>query len=155
MLAGWGMRTRVFELADGIDRVAFTRALADADVAVDAMFGTGFRGALADDAAWVAEQLAAWDGATCRGRHPVGRRRAHAAWSSGRTVRATRTVTFAARKPGAGVRARAFVRRARSWSPTSASTSGPAPHPGLVTDDDVRGVAPAAGRPTRTSGGRG
>ena len=36
---------------------ACTRALADADVVVDAMYGTGFRGTLDGDAAWVVEQL--------------------------------------------------------------------------------------------------
>ena len=60
----------------GSTSVAFTRALADADVAVDAMFGTGFRGALADDAAFVAGQLADVGRPDGRGRHPVGRRRA-------------------------------------------------------------------------------
>src|SRR3954454_21557395 len=40
VLAGWGMRTRVFELAAGIDHAAFMRALANAHVAVDAMYGT-------------------------------------------------------------------------------------------------------------------
>ena len=43
-------------------RAAFTRALASADVVVDAMYGTGLRDALRDDAAWVAEQLADWSG---------------------------------------------------------------------------------------------
>ena len=35
-LARWGMRSHVFELESGIDRARFVRALAQADVAVDA-----------------------------------------------------------------------------------------------------------------------
>jgi NAD(P)H-hydrate epimerase len=100
-LEGAGVRTDVFELADerGFPRPAVARALARADVAVDAMYGTGFRGALDGDAAWVAETLAAVavpvlavdipsgvDGLT--GRAP------------GVAVRADATVTFAARKRG-------------------------------------------------------
>ena len=53
-LAGRGIGVAVFELAEGIDRAAFSRAQARADLAVDAMFGTGFRGVLAGDAAFVA-----------------------------------------------------------------------------------------------------
>src|SRR4029077_14636201 len=57
VVAGWGMRPVVFELSAGIDHGRFTRALARADVAVDAMYGTGFRGALEGDAAFVVEEL--------------------------------------------------------------------------------------------------
>jgi ADP-dependent NAD(P)H-hydrate dehydratase / NAD(P)H-hydrate epimerase len=52
-LAAWGARVDRFDLA-GIDRPALIRALERADLAVDAMFGTGFRGALEGDAAFVA-----------------------------------------------------------------------------------------------------
>jgi hydroxyethylthiazole kinase-like uncharacterized protein yjeF len=61
-LAGRGIGVAVFELAEGIDRAAFSRAQARADLAVDAMFGTGFRGVLAGDAAFVADALV--EGAT-------------------------------------------------------------------------------------------
>src|SRR5688500_6300654 len=44
-LAGWGARVDCFDLA-GLDRPRFSRALGRADLAVDAMYGTGFRGAL-------------------------------------------------------------------------------------------------------------
>src|SRR5947208_13562056 len=37
VLSSWGVRTTVFELSAGIDRRRFTRALASADVVVDAM----------------------------------------------------------------------------------------------------------------------
>ena len=99
VLESWGVRTTVFELADGIVRAAFTRALASADVVVDAMYGTGLRDALRDDAAWVAEQLTGWSGDVVAVDIPSGVDGLTGA-VPGRAVRATRTVTFAARKPG-------------------------------------------------------
>jgi NAD(P)H-hydrate epimerase len=99
VLRSWGVRVSVVELADGIDRTRTTAELRRADAVVDAMFGTGFRGALEGDAAWVVEQLdttsvpvvavdipSGVDGLTGSARGPA--------------VRATRTVTFAAIKPG-------------------------------------------------------
>ena len=56
VLRGWGVRVDVFALADGVDRVRAERALARADVLVDAMYGSGFSDALEGDAAWFAEQ---------------------------------------------------------------------------------------------------
>ena len=154
--AGACART-VFELADGIDRRRCSRARwRDADVVVDAMYGTGFRGALDGDAAWVAEQLgrrgdgevvavdipSGVDGLTGAVCGPDGARHPH-----GRRSRA--------RKPGLVFEPGPFVRRARSWSPTSASTLGPtgcdAPdRPGRPTTTCARGSRRA--RPTRTSG---
>jgi hydroxyethylthiazole kinase-like uncharacterized protein yjeF len=99
VLEGWGVRTTVFELADGIARARFTRALAATDVVVDAMYGTGLRDALRDDAAWVAEQLARWSGAVVAVDIPSGVDGLTGA-VPGWAVRATRTVTFAACKPG-------------------------------------------------------
>src|SRR5439155_11744718 len=55
-LAAWGARVDRFEVAR-IVRPALDRALGRADLAVDAMFGTGFRGPLEGDAAWVAAAL--------------------------------------------------------------------------------------------------
>ena len=52
-------------------------ALVRADLAIDAMFGTGFRGALEGDAALVARAFAETAIPTPRRRHPVGRRRHH------------------------------------------------------------------------------
>jgi NAD(P)H-hydrate epimerase len=62
-LAGWGARVDRFDLA-GPEQAAFDapgldRALGRADLAVDAMFGTGFRGPLQGDAALAAGALTA------------------------------------------------------------------------------------------------
>lgn len=103
VLRAWGVRVTTFSLGDGIDRVRAGRALSRADVLVDAMYGTGMRGALEGDAAWVAAATepaapirpglvvavdipSGVDGLT-------GAIRQTAVW-------ADRTVTFAARKPG-------------------------------------------------------
>lgn len=60
-LAGWGARVDEFDLA-GLERPRLERALQRADLAVDAMYGTGFRGSLQGDAAFAAESLT---GAAC------------------------------------------------------------------------------------------
>ncbi len=99
VLASWGVRTSVFGLASAMDRRRFARALADADVVVDAMYGTGFRGTLDGDAAWVVEQLGEFGGEVIAVDIPSGvDGLTGTVW--GPVVRATRTVTFAARKPG-------------------------------------------------------
>jgi ADP-dependent NAD(P)H-hydrate dehydratase / NAD(P)H-hydrate epimerase len=99
VLARWGMRAHVFELACGVDHARFDRALDTADVVVDAMYGTGFRGTLEGDAAWVAERLHTWDGLTVAVDIPSGVD-GLTGLTFGPAVRASRTVTFAARKPG-------------------------------------------------------
>lgn len=55
-LGGWGVRVDRFDLAR-MARPDLDRALGRADLAVDAMFGTGFRGTLPDDAAFAAGAL--------------------------------------------------------------------------------------------------
>src|SRR5689334_23419229 len=57
VLRGWGVRVDEFSIADGIDHNAFDRAAARADVVVDAMYGTGFRGRLEGEAAEVAVNM--------------------------------------------------------------------------------------------------
>ena len=99
VLASWGMRTQVFELAEGIDHSAFTSALADAHVAVDAMYGTGFRGALDGDAAWAARAMEAVLGPCIAIDIPSGVDGATGA-VRGDTVHASHTVCLAALKPG-------------------------------------------------------
>jgi ADP-dependent NAD(P)H-hydrate dehydratase / NAD(P)H-hydrate epimerase len=97
VLEGWGVRVDVLELADGPDDATVDRAFDRADVAVDAMYGTGFQGALEGAAAHTARRTASLptvavdipsgiDGLTGR--------------ASGDAVRAVSTVTFAAPKPG-------------------------------------------------------
>jgi len=98
-LRAWGARVAVLELAAGIDRVGFTRELARADAVVDAMYGTGFRGELRDDAAFAAEQFAGFAGPVVAVDIPSGID-GLTGEARGVAVRATSTVTFAARKPG-------------------------------------------------------
>ena len=99
VLRGWGAHVDVFQLKDGIDRDRCRRAIELATCAIDAMFGTGFRGELPEDAEWVAGQLyragapvvavdipSGIDGLTGEMR--------------GVAVHAAATVTFAALKPG-------------------------------------------------------
>jgi NAD(P)H-hydrate epimerase len=100
VLRQWGAVVDVFELADGIDRAALHRALTQADVAIDAMYGTGFRGELTDDAAAVADELFV---STCdlvvAVDIPSGVDGLTGA-IEGNAIDADLTVTFAARKPG-------------------------------------------------------
>jgi NAD(P)H-hydrate epimerase len=97
-LAGWGARVDRFDVSE-LERPRFSRALDRADLAVDAMYGTGFRGALQGDAAFAADSMTAAgcpvlavdipsgvDGLT----GDVG----------GPAVRAAATVCFVALKPG-------------------------------------------------------
>ena len=85
-LRGWGVRVDVFRLEDGIDRDRCIRACVRADVLVDAMFGTGFHGALEGDAAWLAE-LTGSRASVRRGRHPLGGLGAHRCGRGGRRER--------------------------------------------------------------------
>ena len=97
-LTGWGARVDRFDLT-GIDRAAFGRALDRADLAVDGMFGTGFRGALDGDSAFVAD---AFNSAAC----PVlaidipSGVEGLTGTVRGTAVEAAATVCFVALKPG-------------------------------------------------------
>ena len=97
LLRGRGIGVDEFALADGIDPAALARSVARADLVIDAMFGTGFRGVLEGDAARVADAVrtvrtlsvdipSGVDGTTGEAR--------------GAAVRADATVCFAALKPG-------------------------------------------------------
>jgi ADP-dependent NAD(P)H-hydrate dehydratase / NAD(P)H-hydrate epimerase len=99
VLRTWGVRAELFMLEPGIDRRRFARALERTDVVVDAMYGTGFRGALAGDAAWVAAEIGAGPATVVAVDIPSGVDGFTGA-TDGPAVRADRTVTFAARKPG-------------------------------------------------------
>jgi len=97
VLRGWGVGVDEFLLESGVDRRAFERALARADAAIDAMYGTGFKGALAGDAAWIAEQLRAVEVVAVD--VPSGVNGLTGA-VEGVAVRADETVCFAALKSG-------------------------------------------------------
>ena len=58
-----------------MNRSAFVRSLARADLFVDAMFGTGFRGELTGDAQWIARRRRRVRSRNARSRHPFRRRR--------------------------------------------------------------------------------
>lgn len=97
VLRGWGVRCDVFQLASDPDRDAVLSSLDRADVLVDAMYGTGFAGALDGVAAAVAEHSGALP--TVAVDIPSGVDGSTGS-VSGPAVQATTTVTFAARKPG-------------------------------------------------------
>jgi hydroxyethylthiazole kinase-like uncharacterized protein yjeF len=97
LLARRGVGVAQFFLADGIDGSRLRREVGRADLAIDAMFGTGFAGTLSGDAERVAAEFQAVptlavdipsgvDGSTGETR--------------GAAVQAETTVCFAARKPG-------------------------------------------------------
>ncbi len=101
VLRGWGARVELFELAEGIDRAACARALARADCAVDAMYGTGFQGRLDGDAAWFVEALVASAPPVVAVDIPSGVDGLTGAFDpDGGAVVADVTVAFAALKPG-------------------------------------------------------
>lgn len=97
ILRGWGVRVDLLELGDDPTPEAVDRAFGRADLAVDAMYGTGFGGVLEGAAARAARHTetvptlavdipSGVDGCTGHVR--------------GDAVRAVSTVTFAAAKPG-------------------------------------------------------
>ncbi len=86
-------------LADGISESELRRAVGRADLAIDAMFGTGFRGALDGDAARVAQALADAGVPTLAVDIPSGID-GNTGEARGPAVCATETVCFAALKPG-------------------------------------------------------
>jgi ADP-dependent NAD(P)H-hydrate dehydratase / NAD(P)H-hydrate epimerase len=98
-LSGWGVRVDVFTLDGGVDRQLCERALLRADAAIDAMFGTGFRGALDGDAAWVARAFDAVLGPCVAVDIPSGVN-GHTGAVGGEAVHASHTVSFSALKPG-------------------------------------------------------
>jgi ADP-dependent NAD(P)H-hydrate dehydratase / NAD(P)H-hydrate epimerase len=98
-LRAWGVRLDVFTLDGGVDRQLCERALLRADGFVDAMFGTGFRGSLEGDAAWVARAADAVLGPCVAVDIPSGVN-GHTGEVEGEAVHASHTVTFSALKPG-------------------------------------------------------
>lgn len=99
VLRGWGARVEVFRLGDGIDGAALARAVAHADVVVDAMYGTGFRGELAGDARLACDAFNRCSVPVVAIDIPSGVDGLTGAVTGG-AVRAAWTVSFAAAKPG-------------------------------------------------------
>jgi hydroxyethylthiazole kinase-like uncharacterized protein yjeF len=95
VLRARGVGVDVIDLEHGIE--AMPRAVARADLAIDAMFGTGFRGALEGDAARASELIA--DLQTLAVDIPSGVDGATGE-TRGASVRADETVCFVAPKPG-------------------------------------------------------
>lgn len=98
-LRSWGARAEVFALGGGFDRDAFRRSVGRAQLAIDAMYGTGFRGALEGDAEWVADTLRLSGVPVLAVDIPSGVD-GLTGGVSGRAVRAHVTACFAALKPG-------------------------------------------------------
>jgi hydroxyethylthiazole kinase-like uncharacterized protein yjeF len=98
-LRGWGVGVDVFTLDGGVDRQLCERALLRADAFVDAMFGTGFKGSLEGDAAWVARAADAVLGPCVAVDIPSGVN-GHTGEVEGVAVHASHTVTLSALKPG-------------------------------------------------------
>ncbi|MFA5883533.1 MAG: NAD(P)H-hydrate dehydratase [Acidimicrobiia bacterium] len=99
VLRGWGARVDIVMVGEGIDAAAFARHVARADVVIDAMYGTGFRGELTGDARSVADAYAAFTGPVIAVDIPSGVDGLTGA-VPGLAVRADATVCFAAMKPG-------------------------------------------------------
>jgi NAD(P)H-hydrate epimerase len=94
-----GVGVDVFELSAGIGPAELRAALGRADIVIDAMFGTGFRGALEGDAVTVAFALAETGTTTLAVDIPSGVD-GNTGEVRGNAVRAHETITFAALKPG-------------------------------------------------------
>ena len=99
VLRSRGVGVDVLLLDRGIDGAALRRAVGRADLAIDAMFGTGFRGALSGDAAKVAGVLEETAVPTLAVDIPSGVD-GNTGEVRGEAVCARETVAFAALKPG-------------------------------------------------------
>lgn len=99
ILHSWGVQTEVFPLDPTLDSEGLIRALHRSDLAVDAMFGTGFRGALEGDALAAAEAFTTEGVPVLACDIPSGVN-GLTGEVEGRAVQAVHTVTFAAAKPG-------------------------------------------------------
>ncbi|MBM3660705.1 MAG: bifunctional ADP-dependent NAD(P)H-hydrate dehydratase/NAD(P)H-hydrate epimerase, partial [Actinobacteria bacterium] len=99
VLRGWGARTDVFRVGEEIDDGALARAMRRADVVVDAMYGTGFRGELTGAARAVRDAYAGFTGPVVAIDIPSGVD-GLTGLAAGPAVAADWTVAFAARKPG-------------------------------------------------------
>ena len=139
-LTGWGARVDLFDLA-ALDRSRLGRGLARADLAIDAMYGTGFRGALDGDAAFVAESLT---GAVCPVLAvdiPSGVDGLTGA-VSGPTVEATVTICLAGLKPGLVLQPGAALAGAVEVVDIGIDVGAPPPSLWLTEETDVAAWLP-------------
>jgi len=133
VLEGWGVGVDVFELEHGMAQSDFERAVGRADVLIDGMFGTGFRGSLEGDAALVARHSGSIP--TVAIDIPSGVDGSTGA-VSGDAVRALATVAFAAVKPGVCFEPGRSL--AGEVTVAEIGIDVGRPHLGLTEHDDVR-----------------
>jgi NAD(P)H-hydrate epimerase len=151
-LADWGARVDRFDLA-AFERPRFDRSLGRADLAVDAMFGTGFRGPLEGDAAFAAEALSAAACAVLAVDIPSGVDGLTGV-VRGPAVEAEATVCMAALKPGlvfypgaalAGTVHVAPIHSGTPRSPGGIDPCTPSPSLGVTERADVAAWLPRRG----------
>jgi hydroxyethylthiazole kinase-like uncharacterized protein yjeF len=97
-LHAWGVRAEIVDLK-GIDHAAFERLLKRSNLVIDAMFGTGFRGPLSDDARRAIAAIERSNQPVLAVDIPSGID-AHTGAVHDLAVRAVRTITFQAPKVG-------------------------------------------------------
>ena len=139
-LAGWGARVDRFDLA-GLERPRFQRALGRADLAVDAMYGTGFRGALDGDAAFAADSMTAAACPVLAVDIPSGVDGLTGA-VHGQAVEAAATVCLAALKPGLVLFPGAALAGRVEVFDIGIDPNTPVPSLGLTEEADVAGWLP-------------
>src|SRR5262245_17788293 len=101
VLRARGVGVDLFPIDEPVDRAALARALGRAQLFIDAMFGTGFRAALAGDAAWIVGAVRDAGIAVLAIDIPSGVDGTTGLVAEGAdAVQAHATLTFAARKPG-------------------------------------------------------
>jgi NAD(P)H-hydrate epimerase len=142
-LAGWGARVDRFDLA-GIERPLLDRALGRADLAVDAMFGTGFQGPLDGDAAFAAEALTAAPCPVLAVDIPSGVDGLTGA-VRGTAVEAASTVCLAALKPGLVLFPGAALAGDVQVADIGIDPCTPPPSLGLTEEADVAAWLPRRG----------
>lgn len=139
-LAGWGARVTQFDLA-GMARPELDRALRRADLAVDAMFGTGFRGPLEGDGAFAADALTSASCPVLAVDIPSGVDGLSGA-VRGPAVGAEATVCLAALKPGLVLFPGAGLAGDVAVSDIGIDVADPPPPLGLTEGSDVAAWLP-------------
>lgn len=140
-LRAWGMRVSVVEVeGDDIDDT-LRRDLARAHIVVDAMYGTGFRGALRGKAAAAASFVARSGAIVVAVDIPSGVD-GLTGETSGTAVRADHTVTFAAPKPGLWFHPGRGLAGVVTVADIGIDLGPDAERVGVVTDRDVAAWVP-------------